>query len=74
MGTENAEIERLFQQYDRKWFRRESPQHSVKVPSFFMSKTPITQDQWRTVVTQVGKIARDYLILILLILKEGIIL
>ncbi|MCT7983499.1 bifunctional serine/threonine-protein kinase/formylglycine-generating enzyme family protein [Laspinema sp. A4] len=63
MGTEEAEIERLCKKYDDEWFkewlRRESPQHSVQVSSFFMGKTPVTQDQWRTVVTQVGTIVRD---------------
>ncbi|MDB9314395.1 SUMF1/EgtB/PvdO family nonheme iron enzyme, partial [Spirulina sp. CS-785/01] len=37
----------------------EHPQHRVTVQSFFMGKTPITQAQWRAVVTQVGKIQRD---------------
>ncbi len=59
MGTEEAEIERLCKEYDREWFRWESPQHSVQVPAFLMGKTPVTQDQWRVVVTQVGKIVRD---------------
>ncbi|MCT7985667.1 bifunctional serine/threonine-protein kinase/formylglycine-generating enzyme family protein [Laspinema sp. A4] len=59
MGTEEAEIERLCKKYDGEWFRRESPQHSVQVSPFFLGKTPVTQDQWRTVVTQVGTIGRD---------------
>ncbi len=41
------------------WFRRESPQHSVQVSPFFLGKPPSPQDQWRTVVTQVGTIVRD---------------
>ncbi|WP_017302979.1 bifunctional serine/threonine-protein kinase/formylglycine-generating enzyme family protein [Spirulina subsalsa] len=59
MGTEEAEIERLCKKYDRKGFRRESPQHSVRVSPFLMGKTPITQNQWRVVVERVGKIVRD---------------
>jgi formylglycine-generating enzyme required for sulfatase activity len=59
MGTEDAEIERLCKKYDTEWFRWESPQHSVRVSPFLMGKTPVTQDQWRVVVTQVGKIVRD---------------
>ncbi len=59
MGTEEAEIERLCKKYELEWFRRESPQHSVQVSPFFMGKTPVTQDQWRTVVTQVGTLVRD---------------
>lgn len=31
-------------------FYNEYPQHTVKVPSFYMSKFPITQEQWREVV------------------------
>ena len=27
----------------------ERPQHKVKVPTFFMGKYPITQEQWRVV-------------------------
>ncbi|MCC5896434.1 MAG: SUMF1/EgtB/PvdO family nonheme iron enzyme [Phormidium sp. BM_Day4_Bin.17] len=59
MGTEESEIERLCKKYDRDRFRWESPQHSVQVSPFLMGKTPVTQDQWRVVVTQVGKIVRD---------------
>ncbi|KPQ35335.1 MAG: hypothetical protein HLUCCO16_16795 [Phormidium sp. OSCR] len=59
MGTEEAEIERLCKEYDKGWFKRESPQHSVQVSPFLIGKTPVTQDQWRVVVTQVGKIVRD---------------
>jgi formylglycine-generating enzyme required for sulfatase activity len=59
MGTEAAEIERLSQKYDRDYFRCEHPRHPVQVAPFWLGKTPITQDQWRSVVTQVGTIARD---------------
>ncbi len=59
MGTEESEIERLCKKYKGDWFRWESPQHSVQVSPFLMGKTPVTQDQWRVVVTQVGKIVRD---------------
>ncbi|PSB02782.1 formylglycine-generating enzyme family protein [Merismopedia glauca] len=40
MGSPDHEPER----YDD-----ESPQHNVKVPTFFMGKTPVTQKQWRAV-------------------------
>ncbi|MFP4220358.1 MAG: SUMF1/EgtB/PvdO family nonheme iron enzyme [Phormidium sp.] len=67
MGTEEAEIERLDKigPEDLSMFlakltlHSESPQHSVQVSPFLMGKTPVTQDQWRVVVTQVGKIVRD---------------
>ncbi len=58
MGTEEAEIERLCKKYERNWFRWERPQHSVQVSPFLLGKTPVTQDQWRTVVAQVGTIVR----------------
>ena len=31
-------------------FEREGPQHEVSLPSFFMSKYPITQEQWKSVM------------------------
>ena len=49
MGTEDEEIERLCKTYDGKWFRNERPQHKVNVPTFFMGRYPITQEQWRIV-------------------------
>ncbi len=49
MGTEDAEIERLCKTYDEEWFRAEKPQHQVNVPTFFMGRYPITQQQWRIV-------------------------
>ncbi|MEM9005499.1 MAG: SAV_2336 N-terminal domain-related protein [Cyanobacteria bacterium P01_F01_bin.86] len=36
----------------------ESPQHEVKVPGFFMGRYPVTQAQWRAVVS-LSKVARD---------------
>ena len=45
MGTEDEEIERLCKTYDEELFRRESPQHEVNVPSFWMGRYPITQAQ-----------------------------
>lgn len=59
MGTAEAEIEQLCKKYNNEYFRWESPQHSVQIAPFLMGKTPVTQDQWRIVVTQVGKIVRD---------------
>jgi formylglycine-generating enzyme required for sulfatase activity len=48
MGSPDNELER---------FERESPQHRVSVPSFFMAKYPVTQAQWR-VVAVMGQIER----------------
>jgi formylglycine-generating enzyme required for sulfatase activity len=41
MGSSDGEPERFA--------ARESPQHRVSVPSFFMAKYPVTQAQWRSV-------------------------
>jgi formylglycine-generating enzyme required for sulfatase activity len=41
MGSPESEPER--------YAERESPQHLVSVPSFFMAKYPVTQAQWRLV-------------------------
>ncbi len=49
IGTENEEIEKLCRQFNSEEFRRESPCHEVKISSFFMSKYPITQLQWKTI-------------------------
>ncbi len=49
MGTEDEEIERLEKKYDWCDFRREKPQHKVTVPSFYMGKFPVTQEQWKAV-------------------------
>jgi formylglycine-generating enzyme required for sulfatase activity len=59
MGTEEAEIERLCKKFNWEGFKRESSQHKVQIEPFFMGKTPITQAQWREVVTQVETIERD---------------
>jgi formylglycine-generating enzyme required for sulfatase activity len=48
MGSPDNELER---------FERESPQHRVSVPSFFMAKYPVTQAQWRAVAVM-GQIER----------------
>jgi formylglycine-generating enzyme required for sulfatase activity len=47
MGTEDEEIERLVNDWDR--FRREKPPHPVTVSSFYMGRYPITQAQWQAI-------------------------
>ncbi len=49
MGTEDEEIERLCKTYNVEYFRKERPQHKVTIPTFFMGRYPITQEQWRIV-------------------------
>ncbi|MDJ0615925.1 MAG: SUMF1/EgtB/PvdO family nonheme iron enzyme [Calothrix sp. MO_192.B10] len=56
MGTEDEEIERLIQKFQsvyksdaKDWFRRERPQHQVKLQPFYIGKYQVTQAQWRAV-------------------------
>ena len=58
MGTEEEEIERLVKKYNSYGFRNESPQHQVTVPSFYMAKYPVTQEQWKA-VAQLPQIERE---------------
>ena len=70
MGTDDQEIERLckknnrnrewFYYKDRKWFRREEPQHEVTIQPFFLGKYPVTQAQWRKIASRTDlKVERD---------------
>jgi formylglycine-generating enzyme required for sulfatase activity/uncharacterized protein with von Willebrand factor type A (vWA) domain len=52
MGTEDEEIERLVKKFGWDGYRRERPQHLVKVPAFHISQTPITQAQWRAIASR----------------------
>ena len=49
MGTEDEEVERLVKKFEQEYFREEKPQHEVTVPSFFMGKFQVTQEQWKAV-------------------------
>ncbi|MDJ0633777.1 MAG: SUMF1/EgtB/PvdO family nonheme iron enzyme [Xenococcaceae cyanobacterium MO_188.B29] len=51
MGTEDEEIDRLVEKFDRDWFRSEKPQHEVTVKPFFIGKYPVTQAQWRAIAS-----------------------
>ena len=50
MGTDDKEIEQLFNKYGIDKFWREVPQHQVKIPSFFLGKYLGTQSQWQVVM------------------------
>ncbi|ACB53249.1 putative serine/threonine protein kinase [Crocosphaera subtropica ATCC 51142] len=52
MGTDEAEIKRLCKQFNWEVFKREIPQHLVILQPFFMSKYPITQEQWQAIASQ----------------------
>ena len=58
MGTEDEEIERIFQKFNWEQFRKEKPQHEVTVQPFFMGKYPVTQGQWKAVAS-LPKVQRD---------------
>jgi formylglycine-generating enzyme required for sulfatase activity/uncharacterized caspase-like protein len=58
MGTEDEEIERLVQNFNSDWFRKEKPQHQVTVQPFSMGKFQVTQAQWKAVAT-LTKVNRD---------------
>ena len=58
MGTKDEEIERLSQKFDRDGLRREKPQHSVTVQSFYMGKFPVTQAIW-VASANLPKVERD---------------
>lgn len=50
MGTDEKEIEQLFNKYGIDKFWRESPQHQVKIFPFFLGKYLVTQSQWQVVM------------------------
>ena len=58
MGTEDEEVERLVKKFEQEYFREEKPQHEVTVPSFFMGKFQVTQEQWKA-VANLPKIERE---------------
>lgn len=57
MGSSPEDVERVtkletwFKRSEvERWLRREMPQHRVAVPGFAIAKTPITQEQWQSVM------------------------
>ncbi|MEM9276630.1 MAG: SUMF1/EgtB/PvdO family nonheme iron enzyme [Cyanobacteria bacterium P01_F01_bin.143] len=50
MGTDDQEIERLCQKYNKEYFRAEKPQHQVTVQPFLIGKYPVTQAQYQQVM------------------------
>ena len=52
MGTEDSEIERLFEKFNWEGFRREKPQHEVTLQPFFIGKYPVTQAQWKAIASR----------------------
>lgn len=63
MGSSFDEVEQAYadalksnDESDREVITAEMPKHSVNVPGFFMSKTEITQGQWRAVMKSLPEI------------------
>lgn len=49
MGTSETEAERLCAKFRVDYFQRETPQHAIALPAFYLSKYPIVQAQWRAI-------------------------
>jgi formylglycine-generating enzyme required for sulfatase activity len=70
MGTPQTEVSKVADEFSRyprtrdekqkyaKWILRETPQHSVTVPDFFIGMYEVTQQQWRA-VARLPKVNRD---------------
>ncbi|HEX8145498.1 MAG TPA: bifunctional serine/threonine-protein kinase/formylglycine-generating enzyme family protein [Pyrinomonadaceae bacterium] len=65
-GTTPQELEQwvsrfpeYLQKQARTWLGWEMPRRKVTVESFWMSKYPVTQKQWRVVVTNLPEVTRD---------------
>ena len=67
MGSTDAEADQVKREYEQngydaegasKAFRREVPQHTVRVPAFYMGKFEVTQAQWRA-VSRLPKVNKD---------------
>ncbi|MBL8148503.1 MAG: formylglycine-generating enzyme family protein [Blastocatellia bacterium] len=59
MGTNEKDVEKIVAEYTKhgrdkkdahKWVKSETPQHRVIVPSFYMGKYQVTQEQWKAVM------------------------
>jgi formylglycine-generating enzyme required for sulfatase activity len=66
MGSSSEEVERAYEdalksndEADREVITAEMPQHWVDLPGFFMSRTEITQGQWRAVMNSLPEIPQE---------------
>ncbi len=50
MGTDEAEVQRLNQEYSTDAFNRELPQHRVTLQKYYLGKYPVTQEQYQAVM------------------------
>jgi formylglycine-generating enzyme required for sulfatase activity len=56
LGTRAEDIPALLQQFmgGRKWYERETPQHTVDLPAYYIGRYPVTVAQWRAFVKESG--------------------
>ncbi|MFM7577062.1 MAG: formylglycine-generating enzyme family protein, partial [Microcystaceae cyanobacterium] len=50
MGTDEAEVKRLNQEFSTDWYNCELPQHRVILQEFYLGKYPVTQEQYQAVM------------------------
>ena len=50
MGTDEAEVQRLNQEYSTNWYNCELPQHPVTLQTYSLGKYPVTQEQYQAIM------------------------
>lgn len=50
MGSTEAEVKRLNQEYSTDWYNCELPQHRVTLQEYYLGKYPVTQEQYQAVM------------------------
>ena len=50
MGSTEAEVKRLNQEYSTDWYNCELPQHRVTLQEYYLGKYPVTQKQYQAVM------------------------
>ena len=50
MGTDEAEVQRLNQEYSTDWYNCELPQHQVTLQKYYLGKYPVIQEQYQAIM------------------------
>lgn len=52
MGTKESDIKSLIEKFggDEEWYKRETPQHPVKLPDYYMARYPVTVAQFKAFI------------------------